>query len=290
MNLQQLRYLTALADAGSLSGAGRQVGVSEPVLSRALRALERELGVPLFAISGRRLVLTPRGVEVSVAARRALDAVDEVRVSARSSSESGSLRLVTTPTNGMVLNRLLARVVRSWPDVALTVELADSYAGVLLRITQRACELGFAEIGHSSPDVEVERMTAEEIVLVSPQGLDLPGSITLGHLDGLPMVMPTTTSSRRGLLNEWFESMNVRPSFVLEADDRSAWLTAAQSGLGSFISYRSLVPSSLPVDVRSFNPPKQAELGFVHLVEPLSKPAKMLLEAGAAPRAWSPSG
>ncbi len=290
MNLQQLRYLTALADAGSLSGAGRHLGVSEPVLSRALRSLERELGVPLFSLSGRRLVLTARGVEVSVAARRALDAVDEVRVSARSSSESGSLRLVTTPTNGMVLNRLLAQVVRLWPDVALTVELADSYAGVMLRITERACELGFAEIGHLSPDVEVERMTAEEIVLVSPQGLHLPSSITLEHLDGLPMVMPTTTSTRRDLLNEWFESMDVRPTFVLEADDRSAWLTAAQSGLGSFISYRSLVPSSLPVDVRSFNPPKQAELGFVHLVEPLSTPARMLLEAGASPRAWSPSG
>jgi len=287
MNLQQLRYLIALADARSLSGAGRQLGVSEPVLSRALRSLERELGVPLFAMSGRRLVLTGRGIEVSEAARRALDAVDEVRVSARSSSESGDLRLVTTPTNGMVLNRLLTQVLPLWADVALTVELADSYAGVMLRITEGACELGFAEMGHPSPDVKTELMTAEEIVLVSPRGLQLPSTITLDHLNGLPMVMPTT-STRRSLLNSWFESNDVHPALALEADDRSAWLTAAQSGIGSFISYRSLVPrSALPVDVRSFHPPKRAELGFVHRAERLSTPAMMLLKAGGSPGAWS---
>jgi len=286
MNLQQLRYLTALADAGSLCGAGRCLGVSEPVLSRALRALERELEVPLFTKSGRRLVLTPRGAEVSEAARRALEAVDEVRISARSSSESGSLRVVTTPTNGMVLNRLLAHVVRLWPDVALTIELADSHAGVMLRITEGECELGFEELGHPSPDVKTTFVTTEEIVLVSPRGLQLPSSITYEDLDGLPMIMPAT-SSRRRMLNEWFTRIGVRPTPALEADDRSAWLTAAQSGLGSFISYRSLVPSSsLPVDVRSFDPPKRAELGFVHRDEPLSTPAMMLVEAGCAPGAW----
>jgi DNA-binding transcriptional LysR family regulator len=286
MNLQQLRYLTALAEAGSLSEAGRRLGVSEPVLSRALRSLERELGVPLFAKSGRRLVLTPRGAEVSKAARRALDAVDQVRMSARLSTESGSLRVVTTPTNGTVLNRLVAQVVRLWPDVALTIEIADSYAGVRSRITDGDCELGFAELGHFSPELRTQVMTTEEIVLVSPRGLKLPASVTVDKLDGLPLIMPASPY-RQGMLNEWFKSLGVRPALALEADDRSAWLTAAQKGLGSFISYRSPVTqAALSVDIRSFDPPTRVELGFVHRDEPLSTPARMLLEAGGSSEAW----
>ena len=48
MNLQQLRYLVAAADAGSLSGAARASLVTQPVVSRALHDLERDYGVVLF--------------------------------------------------------------------------------------------------------------------------------------------------------------------------------------------------------------------------------------------------
>lgn len=286
MNLQQLRYLTMLADAGSLTGAGRKLGVSEPVLSRALRSLERELGVALFAISDRRLVLTPQGARVSEAARLALVAVEEVGKAALCLAEGERLRLVTTPTNGLVLSRLLQQAVRLWPEIALTIELADSHAGVALRVAEGECDLGFAEVGATWRGVQTHVVRAEEMVLVSPSGTHLPLSVSIGDLGGLPLLMPPT-SSRRRVLDDWFEAVGVQPDLVLEADDRTAWLSAAQHGLGSFFSYRSLVPpASPPVEVRSFEPPERVELAFFHRVGPLSSPAAMLLDLGSSFEAW----
>ena len=61
MNLQQLRYVVATADAGSMTAAARAVPVAQPALSRAVRALEAELGVELFATRGRSVELTESG-------------------------------------------------------------------------------------------------------------------------------------------------------------------------------------------------------------------------------------
>jgi LysR family cyn operon transcriptional activator len=286
MNLQQLRYLTALADAGSLTGAGRKLGVSEPVLSRALRSLEGELGVTLFAISGRRLVLTSQGTQVSDAARLALVAVEDVRSAALGLAQGTRLRVATTPTNGLVLSRLLEQAVRLWPEVALAVELADSHAGVVERVTERDCDLGFAEVGADVRGVRTHVVRAEEMVLVSPSGTHLPSSVTVTDLGGLPILMPPT-SSRRRVLDEWFEAVGVRPELVLEADDRNAWLSGAQHGLGSFFSYRSLVPPvTPPVEVRSFVPHEWVELAFFHRDDRLSDPAAMLVELASSSEAW----
>ena len=75
MNLQQLRYAVATADEGSMTAAARAVDVAQPALSRAVRALEAELGVELFATRGRSVELTESGRRIVAAARRGLDEV-----------------------------------------------------------------------------------------------------------------------------------------------------------------------------------------------------------------------
>jgi DNA-binding transcriptional LysR family regulator len=61
MDLRLLRYFAATVDAGSATRAAAALHVTQPVLSRQLRQLERRLGVDLFARRSGRLVLTPAG-------------------------------------------------------------------------------------------------------------------------------------------------------------------------------------------------------------------------------------
>ena len=61
MNVQQLRYLVAVSDFGSLSAAARSLGVTQPVVSWAVHAFETEHGVKVFRLSGTRLVVTEQG-------------------------------------------------------------------------------------------------------------------------------------------------------------------------------------------------------------------------------------
>jgi DNA-binding transcriptional LysR family regulator len=76
VRLKQLRDMLAIARRGSLSAAARELGVAQPALTRSIRELERELGVPLFAREARGMVLTPAG---RLFLRRASSALSELR-------------------------------------------------------------------------------------------------------------------------------------------------------------------------------------------------------------------
>ena len=75
MNVQQLRYLVAVSDFGSVSAAARSLDVTQPVISRSVRAFEVEHGVTVFGLRGSRLVPTEAGKAVVDAARDALAAI-----------------------------------------------------------------------------------------------------------------------------------------------------------------------------------------------------------------------
>jgi DNA-binding transcriptional LysR family regulator len=70
VELRHLRYFVAVADAGSVSAAAERVHVTQPNLSRQLRQLEDELGVPLFDRGAGRLILSRTGRELLPAVRR----------------------------------------------------------------------------------------------------------------------------------------------------------------------------------------------------------------------------
>ena len=69
MELHTLRCFVGVADQLSFSRASEQIGLSQPALSRQVRALEDELGMPLFDRVGRRIKLTSGGEELAARAR-----------------------------------------------------------------------------------------------------------------------------------------------------------------------------------------------------------------------------
>ena len=69
MKLVQIRDLTAVAQRGSMRAAARQLGITQAAISRSIREIEHELGVPLFERGTKGVVLTPLG---QVFLRRAL--------------------------------------------------------------------------------------------------------------------------------------------------------------------------------------------------------------------------
>ena len=91
MNVQQLAHMVAVADSGSVSAAGRSLHVTQPVISRSIRAFEQEHRVKLFHRSGRRLVPTEAGTAIIASARRALEAIDAVTELAGDAHEQAEL-------------------------------------------------------------------------------------------------------------------------------------------------------------------------------------------------------
>ena len=73
MELHQLRYLRAVVRTGSVTAAAEAEHVAQPSISKQMRLLELELGVPLFHRVGRRVVATEAAVELAECAGRVLD-------------------------------------------------------------------------------------------------------------------------------------------------------------------------------------------------------------------------
>ncbi len=87
MELEQLRLFLAVAEARSFSGAARELFVSHSTTSRAVSALERELGKPLLLRRGRTVSLNPAGEVLQREARKILDQAEELKQAVKSSVE-----------------------------------------------------------------------------------------------------------------------------------------------------------------------------------------------------------
>src|SRR2546428_13890643 len=120
MDCGHLRYFVAVADAGSVSRAATQLNLTQPALSRQVRALETELGLPFFDRVGRRLHLTAAGENLLERTREILRAADALRerAGALAGGRTGTLRLgATAPTPESLISAFLLGFRRAWPGI-----------------------------------------------------------------------------------------------------------------------------------------------------------------------------
>ena len=135
MNLRDLGYLIALADLRHFGRAAEACHVSQPTLSTQIRKLEEELGVALVERAPRQVMLTPVGVDIVERARRVLADVEQMRETARRTTdpEAGSVRMGIFPTLGpYLLPHVVPKIRTRFPRLELL--LVEDKTEVLLNM------------------------------------------------------------------------------------------------------------------------------------------------------------
>lgn len=280
MNIQQLRYVVATAEAGSMTAAAATLYVAQPALSRAVRLLERELDVTLFTRAGRGVVLTADGEVFAARARRVLRSIDALR-DIGETGDRDVLVIAASPTLQASLALPILSALREQGAAVHTRLLGCSgSAEVHQLVAGGTADLGICDQALET-DLEVVALGRAEVRLISPLGLDLPARVTVAELAGVPLVLPTVGTERRAALDRFFEACGLTPTVAVESDERSVWMEAVLRGLASCIwhSVEALRAPQHEIAVRGFEPPLFQELSAVHRPRNTS-PAKVhLLDA-----------
>jgi DNA-binding transcriptional LysR family regulator len=279
MNLRQLRYVVATADHGTMTSAAQALYVAQPALSRAVRELERELGVELFARSGRGVVLTPVGEQVVRQARIALDAVEAIEglSVARANGRGAELRIATTITlEPELTGRLVPRFARDQPAVRVRVVRCPGREAVAAALRSGRADLALTDLPVPG-DLAAHPLEQREVVLISPPALRLREPVPLATLNGMRLVLPAKGGPRRAEVDALLAKLGVTPVPAVESDERGSWLDWVRAGMGSLLWYRNQLEDTQGVVVRSLTPPLSRLIGLVHAHRPLPPPARDFL-------------
>ena len=214
MKLTSLRALTAAVEEGSLRGAARRLGVSQPALTKLIRELERELATTLLVRATTGVVATAQGMvlyERAHAAERELaQAVEQIRQ--LGGRMSGSLTLSAVPLAVMLLvPETLRTFGAEFPGIQLRV-LEELYVAQLTRLRKGEVDITLGPRPEGLPPGEfvIETLMPAAMVIVVAKGSPLARARRLAELAEAPWVY-TGASPEAGYARLLFERHGLKP-------------------------------------------------------------------------------
>ncbi len=154
MNLERLQLFLKIVDTGSVSAAGRESHVTQPAVSRSLKLLEEDIGVPLFDRQGRGLQLTAAGRALIPRARQILRETERAREQAQRAAKEGyfDLRIGAVDSIGThILPGCLPVLLRAHDDLKIKLWMGRTQ-NLLERVDRGSLDL--AIVAFSGPPSE----------------------------------------------------------------------------------------------------------------------------------------
>ena len=277
LDLQTIRIVRAIADTGTITGAARLLGYSQPAVSQHVQRAEARLNIPLVTRVGRTVRLTEAG---TVLARHALTIASALEAASGdladlSGLRTGTVRLAAFPTaSSTIVPRLLAGMADEHPGLRVNyVEAQPPEAVAMLREGSIDLAITFSYPGdRSDPHVDSanglgsETLFTEDTVMVLGAGhpladhpvVDLAALSRERWIAGCPRC--------RGHLLAVCELAGFAPAIAFETDNASAVITMVASGLGvAMLPRLALVAAAVPSGavIRSHTP---ASARSIHLI------------------------
>lgn len=258
-----MAVLVAAADLGSLSAAGRRLGVTLPSVSRRISELEAQLQTQLLVRTTRKLSLTQAGAAFVAASRRILEQVSEAEREATGAATNlkGELSITAPIVFGRLhLLPVVCQFLSRNPGIDVRLSLSDRNVSLIEDGIDVALRIG--ELPDSSLHA-VKVGSVRRIVCGSPAYLSAHGTPkTPDELDQHAIVAfagPAVSSwTFRGRNSRREQSVPIRPR--LSVDTAEAALDAAIAGVGltRVLSYQAadaVARGKLQIVLSSFEPP-----------------------------------
>ncbi|MCX5496856.1 LysR substrate-binding domain-containing protein [Kaistia dalseonensis] len=246
MDLRQIEHFVAVAEDQHFTRAARRLNIVQSGLSASIRALETQLGAPLFVRSTRRVDLTAAGTvflahakRMLAAARDGRDAVADVQGLVRGRLAIG---LVQSPAPFLDLPDLLATFHSAHPSIEIHLCQAGS-AHMIEKLRDGRVDIAFVPLFGEAPEgMATEIFACEPLVLVCAPDHALAGSenVALAALASETFVDFQPDWSTRRLVDAAFLSARSARRVAFEVNDLATLLDLVARGLGVALMPRAI--------------------------------------------------
>jgi DNA-binding transcriptional LysR family regulator len=286
LELHQLRYLRAVVRSGSVTRAAELEHIAQPSVSRQLKLLERELGVPLFHRVGRGVLPTDAALELADLADRLFDdlAATTTAITARDDRAPATLRICATETVAdHLLPPALTEILPAYPNVAVSVEMLGTVDAVQ-RVLADEADLAIVVLPLADARILVEPLFHEAVLLL------LNAGDPAARLAAVPLAQALARSdlllSMRGLglraqVDEAAALLGIDVESRVEMRSQRALIAMVAAGAGAALAPAvSLAAAPAGTVSRALDPPLRREIGWVRRRgRHLPAPAFALLDA-----------
>lgn len=230
MHLNQLRTLVAVAEAGSLRGAARRLGRSQPALTKTINQIEERIDAELFRRTSRGIVLTEVGQIAVVRAQAVIAEMDRLvdEVNQLTGKRTGQVVIAALPLISSLLVPIALREFRrAWPEIQIVVQQGFSARSMrLLREGQLDFYLGPVSHQHAQSALETERLFSSEMVIVCRKGHPNEHVTSLENLLDQQWLQHGSREGENQFFAGAFDSLGLpRPVPIIQSD--TVALTAA---------------------------------------------------------------
>jgi DNA-binding transcriptional LysR family regulator len=268
MELHQLRYLRAVVRTGSVTAAAEAEFVAQPSVSKQMRLLERELGVPLFHRVGRRVVPTEAAIALADCADRVFDdlAATLSAISGPESARGGTLRMCATETvTDHLLPSALTELRRRFPECHVSVEMLGTDDSIQ-RVLADEVDLAIVALPLTDSRLDVHLLLEEPVLLAVPP--DHPWAGRQGVPLSEAVSDPTLLLSMRGhglraLVEDAAREVETNLSGHIELRSQAALLAMVAAGGGIAFAPRLTVAGREDVATVETEPALSRQVGWV---------------------------
>lgn len=239
----RIRVFRSVARYLNFSRAAEELLLTQPAVTQQIKALEEELGIPLFDRGGGNIRLTPGGAALLPFAEKLRDVSAEAvaAVAAAYGEQAGELALGASQTIGQyLLPRFVAGFAERHPKVRVIARSGNTDA-MLQALLAHEIHLALIEGPDQRRDLHIEPFMEDHMVLVVPASHEWAGAeIAVEALREEPMLVRELGSGSRRVIEQALHAAGLKPRDLhirMELDSTEGLLSAVEAGLGvTFVS------------------------------------------------------
>ncbi|KFM98668.1 LysR family transcriptional regulator [Bacillus clarus] len=274
IELRQLEYFSAVAKELHFTKAAEKLNISQPSLSQQIRALEHEIGMPLFDRIGKKTSVTEAGKILLSHSKAIFQEVEQARAAILDlhGLEQGKLTIGSLLT---VVNYLLPPTIlnfnKLYPNIELSI-LGLRTGEIRKRLLQNELDIGITFLPVQDKEVISIPLYQSELTLVVPVGHELTkcNSVSFEVLQNYPIILLPSNFHLTELITSHCQNFNFTPKPILEISTMESLIQMVSKGMGITAlpkPYIDFLQNEHIQAIKIENPTPKIEIGLIYRKE-----------------------